>query len=73
MQINYIRWEYFKPYNMYKLFVLNENTWNNITLCKLIILDKNFKTTYCVQIILLDRNTWNNITQCKLTILVKNT
>ena len=42
----------------WKLFVLDRNTWNYITVCKLFVLDGN---------------TWNYITVCKLLVLDWNT
>ena len=54
------------------LLVLDINTWNHITVYKLLKLNRNIwnHTTVC-KLFVLDKNTWNYITEYKQTIVDK--
>ena len=55
---------------MYKLYLLDRNTWNYKILYKLLLLDRNnwnYKILY--KLLLFDRNTWNYKILYKLSIL----
>ena len=50
--------------------VLDRNSWNHTTVCKLFLLDRNtWKQTTIWKLFVLNRNTWNHTKVCKLFIL----
>ena len=60
--------------NVWKLFVLDMNTWNLITVMKLFVLDMNtWNLITVMKLFVLDMNTWNLITVMKLFVLDMNT
>ena len=59
---------------MYKLLVLDRNTWNHIIVYKLLVLDRNtWNHRIVYELFVLDRNTWNPIIVYKLLVLDRNT
>ena len=51
---------------VYKLLVLDKNTWNHATVCELFILDKNTWYTNCVQ-----TNDYRQAKKCSIMITIK--
>ena len=59
---------------MYKLLVIDRNTWNHTTVYKLLVIDRNtWNHTTVYKLLVIDRNTWNHTTVCKLLVIDRNT